>query len=193
MNTQKSAYWIALVVFAFALHSQYRHGAFPTLHRAADQAGAVLCRVVTHAEQNLAIAQLRLTEKQSMADEFFARRQANVDRLLALHQAEIDRAMALRQAHLDRVRRQVERARFVMDRVQLRRLDLGQLDLGRLDLDQLDLDQLDLERQRGLERLRSLSDASTRRAFLACPETGLRMALNADLGTDATDLNLDSQ
>ena len=58
MNTQKAAYWLALAVFGLALHSEYRHGSFPALHRAADRASFTLCQLATHAERAVAVAKL---------------------------------------------------------------------------------------------------------------------------------------
>lgn len=58
MNTQKSAYWVALALFAVALHSEYQRGAFPSLQRAANSASATLCRLTTKAEQTVAMAKL---------------------------------------------------------------------------------------------------------------------------------------
>jgi len=165
MNTQKAAYWISLLLFAFVLHSQYQHGAFPALHRVADRAGTMLCRTATHAGQKLAAARVLLAGSEQPEDEFLARRQAQVDRLLALRQAELNRALALHRAELDRMRLQMEHARFVMDRAQLVRM-------------------------RGLERMHlRLNDVSIRPMVLACPETGARIVLGRS--ADLPDLDVD--
>lgn len=58
MNSQKATYWFALALAAFALNSEYQRGAFPTLHKAADSAGATLCRMATNAERTVAMARL---------------------------------------------------------------------------------------------------------------------------------------
>ncbi len=58
MNTQKLAYWLALAVFGLAFRSEYRHGSFPTLHRAADRASFTVAQLATHAERAVAMAKL---------------------------------------------------------------------------------------------------------------------------------------
>ncbi len=65
MNTHKAAYWLALAVFGLALHSEYRHGSFPTLHHAADRAGFTVGRLAGCAERTVAMARL-LTSRPSL-------------------------------------------------------------------------------------------------------------------------------
>jgi len=169
MNTQKAAYWFTLAALGLALHSAYRRGEFPILHRLVNRAGSELCRAATHAERTFAMARLFTTgiDRRFKADEFAARSQANLDRTMALREAGLNRVMALRQADLERMREQMERVRIVMDRAQLQRL-------------------------RGLERMRvQVGDASGRDMVLVCPETGARIALGAEALPDL-DVDIDS-
>ena len=69
MNTHKAAYWLALAVLGFAFHSEYRHGAFPTLRRAANCAGTTFCRMATHARQAVIIARMLADRPALGADE----------------------------------------------------------------------------------------------------------------------------
>lgn len=62
MNTQKAAYWLALAIFGFALHSEYQRGAFPLLRRAADCACTRACRMVAHARQFVAVAKVLIDD-----------------------------------------------------------------------------------------------------------------------------------
>ena len=72
MNTNKAAYWIALGVLALGLNSEYRHGNFVALHRVADRAGAVLCRMATRAEQTLAVATVLTSRRGFPVDNLLA-------------------------------------------------------------------------------------------------------------------------
>lgn len=58
MNSQKATYWFALALAAFALNSEYQHGAFPAFHQAAGSARTILCRMEINAERTLAMARL---------------------------------------------------------------------------------------------------------------------------------------
>ena len=113
MNTNKLAYFIVLGVLAFGLTSDYQKGHYPALHRALGAAESSLCRIVAHAEQTLAIAQIvtdppvqefRVDDRfiagqQAQVERAAAEHQADLDRVLAGHEVDLDRAMALRQAH----------------------------------------------------------------------------------------------
>jgi len=72
MNTHKAAYWLALAVLGFAFHSEYRHGAFPTLRRAANCAGTTFCRMATHARQAVIIARMLTDRPATGADDLGA-------------------------------------------------------------------------------------------------------------------------
>lgn len=163
----KALYWIALGAFVLALNSEYRNGGLPLAHRAAGRAQAVYCQVAARAEQSLAVARLLVSEPvndvstdevmtraQAEVDRELARRQAQLDRALAMRQAELNRALAMRQADLDRMQQKVERVQVVMDRVQMDKLQK-------------------------LDRMRfKFSDATNRRTFVVCPETGAKIVVN---------------
>jgi len=185
MNTQKAAYWLALGLFAFALYSEYQHGAFPALHRALGRAGAVMCRAATHAEQSLATARFLFmgsslngsnftgphfgnSNRQAPSDHFTALRQAELERMMALREAELNRATALRQANLDRLQRRIDRVQVVMDGAQFEKL-------------------------RSLERIGvKLSDAGNRHMVLVCPKTGAKTAIDDnDESLELSDADLD--
>jgi hypothetical protein len=72
MNSQKATYFLALALTAFAFHSEYQRGAFPVVHRAANSAGATLCRMATHAERTVAMARLMAARPTISDDELRA-------------------------------------------------------------------------------------------------------------------------
>src|SRR5271157_5682819 len=110
MNTNKIMYWLALGVFALGLHSEYRNGRFPALHRLADQAESTLCRMVTRAEQTLALARVLTSPQPVFANDLFASAR---DQELAQSNVLRDQA----QAHAELLRNQV-RARADLMRAQ---------------------------------------------------------------------------
>jgi hypothetical protein len=86
-----------------------------------------------------------------------------VDLVIAEHQAEIDRAMDLRQVDLDRVQQKLDRMHIVLDRVQVEKL-------------------------RKLELVRFNVNNATRR-IVVCPQTGVRVMVDAQ--PDVADVNVD--
>ncbi|MFZ1917825.1 MAG: hypothetical protein WAU58_09650 [Terriglobales bacterium] len=86
MDTQKVAYWLALAVFGLALHSEYRHGSFPTLHRASDRASFTVGRLARCAERTVAMAKLLAIRQAPGTDDLLA---ADNARELADSQAEM--------------------------------------------------------------------------------------------------------
>ncbi len=131
MNTNKLAYWVALGVLAFGLSSEYKNGKFPAIHHAAQQAGDVLCRMATRAEQTVALvrllsapavsapavtsaeairvdvreqarAQAEMAREQILAQAEMMREQAHVQAEIARAQAHAQAKMARAQAHLRR-------------------------------------------------------------------------------------------
>ncbi|HWZ84294.1 MAG TPA: hypothetical protein VNW47_16820 [Terriglobales bacterium] len=158
MNNQ-ALYWIALGVLALGLNSEYQKGNLPLAHRVADHAEAALCKVAMKAEQTWALARVLTGHQEFRADdESQARQQAEIDRVMAEHQADLDRVMALRQADLDRIQRRLDRLHAVMDQAQVEKL-------------------------RKLELVRfKMSDATSRR-IVVCPQTGRRIAIDADPGS----------
>jgi hypothetical protein len=175
MNSDKMMYWVALGVLALGLHSEYRNGRFPALHRAANQAESTLCRIVTRAEQTVAMARIvtgQVPQESRVDVQFVARQhpaervmiervmagnQADLDRALAEHQAELDRAMALRQASLDCLHQKLDQMHVALARAQVQRV-------------------------RALERTPfRLTNAASHRTIIVCPRTGDRITVNADL------------
>ncbi|MGB9198268.1 MAG: hypothetical protein WCB53_15200 [Terriglobales bacterium] len=69
MNWQKGTYWIALALAAVAFHGEYQHGAFPTLHRAANCAGIRLNRMAANAERTVAMARLAFASPSVKGDD----------------------------------------------------------------------------------------------------------------------------
>jgi len=86
MNTQKLAYWLALAVFGLAFRSEYRHGSFPALHRAADRASFTVARLTRCAEHTVAMAKLFTVQPAQATDDLLAAADA---RELAENQAEM--------------------------------------------------------------------------------------------------------
>jgi hypothetical protein len=178
MNT-KALYWIALGAFALALNSEYRDGGLPLAHRVADRATAIYCKVAARAEQTVEMARLVIngSGRELPTDEFVARQQAEMDRAMAQHEAEINRALALRQADLNRAMglRQAELARM-------------QENLGRV---QVVMDRVQVQKLRKLGNFKfNFSDGHARKTILVCPETGAKIAINAD--PDSADIDIDT-
>jgi len=126
MNSQKAAYWFCLVIFAVALQSEYQHGGFPSLHRAAGSASSTLSRVATRAEQTLAVAKMLTARPASRTDDLLdeaevadlAQAQAEFAREQVQDQVEIVRDQMLARADMIRAqadmrRAQIERIRWV--------------------------------------------------------------------------------
>jgi hypothetical protein len=168
MNTNKLAYFVAVGVLAFGLASEYQKGNFPALHRALGIAGNSLCRLVTRAEQTLAVARVlvgRQPQEFRVDDQFLAGQQAEVESLMAEHQAEMVRAMAEGHAALDCARQRFDQMHIVLDRAQV-------------------------QRTRALERMRfRLSNTPNRRMIVVCPRTGAKITVAA--GPNLSDLPTD--
>lgn len=116
MNTQKAAYWLALAVFGLALRSEYRHGSFPALHRAADRASFTLCRLATHAERAVAMAKLLTVGPALGTDDLLAAADAKE---LAENQAEMLREQVQNAIELRRGQAQ-DKAELLRDRTRAR-------------------------------------------------------------------------
>ncbi|HEX9111668.1 MAG TPA: hypothetical protein VF845_09335 [Terriglobales bacterium] len=153
MNTNKVMYWLVLGVFALGLHSEYRNGRFPAIHRVAEHAESTLCRIVTRAEQTVALARV-LTSPQPLA----------VDELLASAR---DREMAQAELLRDQAR---AHAQLLRDQVH------AQADLIRLQAE-LQQSQIEQIRWRTQSQFR-LTNATNRRITLICPKTGARISVN---------------
>jgi hypothetical protein len=154
MNTNKLMYWLVLGVFALGLHSEYRNGRFPAIHRVAEHAESRLCRIVAHAEQTVALARV-LTSPQPLAtDDLFA---SSRDREMA--QAESLRDQV--QSHSQLLREQV-RAQADLIRAQA-------------ELQQSQIEQIRWHTQSQFR----LTNAANRRVTLICPKMGARISVNA--------------
>lgn len=170
MNTNKTAYWIALGVLALGLNSEYRQGNFVALHRVAERAGSVLCRATTRAEQTWAVARLLTSRQELLADS----RLASVDtREMARNEAELVREQAREQAELirDRVRDEMlARADVIRAQAEVRRAEMEQIGV----------------RARSHYRL---TRTVNRRVSADCPEIGARVAV--DDGAEPADASID--
>ncbi|MFY9845367.1 MAG: hypothetical protein WA718_08430 [Terriglobales bacterium] len=169
MDTNKAAYWIALGVLALGLNSEYRHGNFVAVHRVADRAGSLLCRVATRAERTLAVARI-LTTREAPADDLFAAREraemARVESELLREQAR-DKAELLRDMVRDRVRDEVRaQADLIRAHAEIHRAEMEQI------------------RFRARSEFR-LAGIGNRRVVVVCPQTGERITVNA--GPDSAD------
>ena len=154
MNTYKVLYWVVLGVFAVGLHSEYRNGRFPALRRVAEHAESTLCRMVTRAEQTLALARVLTGDQPLPANDLFVSAR---DQELA--QADLVRGQA--QAQAERLRDQVR----------------AQADLIRA---QAELQRSQIERIRwGTQSQFRWTNAANRRVLLVCPKTGARISVNA--------------
>jgi hypothetical protein len=154
MNTNKIMYWLALGVFALGLHSEYRNGRFPALHRLADHAASTLCRIATRAEQTVALARVLASPQPASANDLFA---SVWDQELAQSNVLRDQA----QAHAELLRDQVRA-----------RADLMRAQVG--------VQQSQIERIRwGMQSQFKLRNAAQRRVTLICPKTGARISVNA--------------
>jgi hypothetical protein len=179
MIANKAAYWIALLLFALALRSEYRQGKFAAIHRVVGRAESTLCRITAHAEQTLAMARMLAVQQPDLRldNEFMARQQGEVergmarhqaalDRDLAEHQAEVERAMALRQAELDRLQERLDQMHVVLDRSQLPKVRL-------------------------LTRTRFKLSGANRHMLVVCPRTSARITVHTgDLDADIADLGV---
>jgi hypothetical protein len=170
METNRAAYWIALGVLALGLNSEYRQGNFLALHRVADRAGSVLCRISTRAEQTFAVATELKSRPQFVVDDMLAsasRAEAVREQSKWVREQARDEAELLR----DRVRDQI-RAQADVLRVQA--------DVRRAEIEQVRF------RMRSQVRL---ANTTSREMTVVCPKTGTRIVVNA--GTDLEDTSPD--
>jgi len=158
MNTDKTAYWIALGVLALGLNSEYQHGSLVALHRVAERADSLLCRITTRAGQTLAVARV-LTSREGLPADSLLASTDGAD--LAWDQAESVREQAREQAELlrDRVRNEIlAQAEVVRAQAEVRRAEMEQI------------------------RFRSRSQVGlvrtvNRRMRVVCPKTGARVVV----------------
>jgi hypothetical protein len=159
MDTNKTAYWIALGVLALGLNSEYHHGSFAALHRVAEHAGPVLCRISTRAQQTLAVARMLTSREGFPADDLLA---SMGGAEMARAQRELLRERARGETELlrDEIRAQAD---VIRARAEMRRAEIEQIRL----------------RTRSQVRLAS---AVNRRVTMVCPKTGARITVNAGPG-----------
>jgi hypothetical protein len=163
MNTNQAAYWIALGVLALGLHSEYQHGNFLTLHRVAERAGSVVCRISARAEQTLAVARILTSREDGLAGTLLA----------STDQAERARAQGemLREQARDRAALLRERVRD-----QVRDGIRAQADVirARADMQRAEIEEMGLHSRSQFR----LARADDRRVVVVCPRTGVRIAVN---------------
>lgn len=154
MNANKLMYWLVLGVFAVGLHSEYRNGRLPAIHRVAERAESTLCRIVTRAEQTVALARV-LTSPQPLAAQglFASSRDREIAQALLLREQAQMHAQLLR----DQVRAQTDLIR-------------AQAELQGAQIEQI--------RWRTQSQF-SLTNGANRRLTLICPKTGARISVNA--------------
>jgi hypothetical protein len=174
MNTDKTAYWIALGVLALGLNSEYRHGDSVALHRVAERAGSVLCRITARAEQTLAVATGLMSRRDLTMDNLLASADGAE---MARAESELLREQARDESELirDRVRDQVgdeirAQADVIRARAEMRRTEIEQI------------------RWRTRSQVRFAS-AVSRRVTVVCPKTGARITVNA--GPQVADISPD--
>ncbi len=173
MDTNKAAYWIAVGVLALGLNSEYRHGSFVAVHRVAERAGSVLCRISTRAEQSLAVA-LGMTNREKFR---------TGDLLAATEGTEMARAEA-------EIVREQARARAEMVRERVRDEIRAQADVIREQAEMVRA-QIEQIRWRTASQI-GLARTANRRVTVVCPKTGTRITLKpvvelADIAPDVED------
>jgi hypothetical protein len=160
MNTNKAAYWIAVGALALGLNSEYRHGNFVPLHRMADRAGAVLCRVTTRAAKTLAMAKF-LASPQVGLPETLVASAGEVDtarsRAHMLREQSREEAAVLREEMRDRARDEI-RARAEVNRAR------AEMQRGETVI------------QLRTRSLLSFANISDRDVTVFCPRTAMRIA-----------------
>jgi hypothetical protein len=127
MDTNKAAYWIAVGVLALGLNNEYRHGGFVAVHRVAERAGSVLCRISTRAEQSLAVA-LGMTNRENLrAGDLLA---ADDGTEIASAEAEVAREQARARADMvrERVRDEIRaQADVIREQAEMERAQIEQI------------------------------------------------------------------
>jgi hypothetical protein len=123
MNIEKASYWMALAVFGLVLHSDYRRGEFPSLHRAAARASSELCRIAAHAERTFAVTRVLTARPALNADDVLDRAQIAE---LAEDQAEFLREQT--QDNVERLRNEMRaQAGILRAQAQTRRVQIEQI------------------------------------------------------------------
>ena len=156
MNTNKVMYWLVLGVFALGLHSEYRNGRFPAIHRLADHAESALCRIATRAERTVALARVLTSPQPFAADDLLASAR---DREFAQAELLRDQARAHAELFRDQVRAQADLIR------------------AQAELQQSQIEQIRWRTQSQFK----FANAARRRVTLLCPKTGARISVDAGL------------
>jgi hypothetical protein len=154
MNSDKTLYWVALIVIALGLSQQYRDGKYPAAHSAVTNVENTLCRLATRAEHTFAMARFIVNPPEASPDALasagdFTQAQAELLRDQALGQAELVREQVQAQAEMLRARAEIRRAEIE----QMRQFNRTQLHLSR---------------------------AANRKVTLVCPVTGQRVSVRMD-------------
>jgi hypothetical protein len=174
MDTNNAAYWIALGVLTLGLNSEYRNGNFVAVHRVAERAGSVLCRISTRAEQSLAVA-LGMTNRENLrAGDLLA---ADEGTEMARAEAEIVREQARARAEIvrERVRDEIRaQADAIREQAEMERAQIEQI------------------RWRTSSQI-GLAHTANRRVTVVCPKTRMRITLRtgAELDDIAPDVETD--
>lgn len=150
MNTDKMLYWIAVGIFALGISREYQDGKFPAAHRALGSAESTLCRLVTRAEQAVAMARVVVgppsVDDVSVSIGDLARGQAELLRDQAQARAELMREQIHAQAEVLEARAEIQRAQV----------------------------QWQVQSQFGLR------NAANRQVTLVCPKTGARVSVKVN-------------
>jgi hypothetical protein len=163
MDAHKAGYWIAVGALALGLNSEYHHGNFVTLHKVAERAGSVACRITARAEETQAMAMGRVNRGGSMVDNLLASADASVSRR---DHSEILRERA--QDHAEFMRQHVRaQAEAMRARAEMRRAEVEQIGSPS-----------------GFQFV-----SGPRRVKVVCPKLGTRIVVNS--GLDLRDVSAD--
>jgi hypothetical protein len=175
MDTNKAAYWIALGVLTLGLSSEYRHGSFVALHRAAEHADVVLCRISARAERTLAVARI-LTGRGGFAADNLLASANGVE--MARDRVELLREQARDEAEILRVRQRVGDGVRDSVREQIR----AQAEVIRA---QIDMHRIQVEQLRTAERSQVRMAHTVSRRVVICPKTTMRVVMSSPVNSDS--------
>jgi len=183
MNTQKAAYWLALAVFALALHSEYKHGSFPAVHRVAGCASSTLYRIATHVEQTFAVARPQTAPPVLLDNDLDASADA---RLAAEANAELAREEARDEAESLREQAQ-DRAEMLRDQARAQ----AEMIRAQVEMQHAQIEQI----HRYVRAQIRASNAVNRRIVVMCPRSRAKVTVQtakgvSDLDTDLSDVEV---
>ena len=164
MNSNKTAYWIAVGALALGLNSEYRQGNFAALHRIADRAGSAICGITTRARKTLEVAKFLTSPEKGLPDTLVASAdeadmsQAHGEMLQERSRGR-EEATLFRDGVRDRVRNQIRaQADVIRARAEIRRAEI----------------EIQLQTRSAF----TLASARNSDLTVFCPKTGTRIALN---------------